>query len=73
MNGKISVESELGKGSKFKIVFPRTYQSPKGRRFRFLTMLKLPFLKAQPADVFLDNNSANMRQPTKHVGDSPMV
>jgi signal transduction histidine kinase len=73
MNGRISVESELGKGSKFKIVFPRTYQSRKGRRFRFLKMLKLPFSKPQPADVFLDKNSAGMRQPKKHAGDSPMV
>jgi signal transduction histidine kinase len=73
MNGKISVETELGKGSKFKIVFPRNYQNFRRRRFGFLGRLKLPFLKAQPADVFLDENSTSIRQPAKHAGDSPMV
>ena len=72
MNGKISVETELGKGSKFKIVFPRNYQNFRGRKFGFLGMLKLPFLRAQPSDVFLDEDSTSIRQPAKHAGDSPM-
>lgn len=73
MNGKISVESELGKGSKFTIVFPRTYRNNSRRRYGFLSMLKVPFSKTQPVDVFLDNSSATMRESTKHGGHLPIV
>jgi signal transduction histidine kinase len=73
MKGKVAVESELGKGSKFKVTFPRNYQNRRKRRYRFLSMLMPPFLKAQPPGLFLDNTSAGMREPAKHARDLPVV
>ena len=73
MNGKIVVESELGKGSKFKITFPRNYQNRGQRRYKFLSMLMLPFSKARPAGGFSDNTSASMCEPAKPARDLPIV
>jgi signal transduction histidine kinase len=73
MNGKIAVESELGKGSKFKITFPRNYQNRRQRKYRFLSMLMLPFSKARPTGLFLHNTSASMGEPTKQGRDLPIV
>lgn len=73
MNGKIAVESELGKGSKFKITFPRSYQNRRQRRFKFFSMLMLPFSKASPTGLFLHNTSASMGEPAKKARDLPIV
>ena len=73
MNGKIAVESELGKGSKFKITFPRNYQNRRQRRYKFLSMLMLPFSKARPTGLFLHNTSASMSEPAKQARDLPIV
>jgi signal transduction histidine kinase len=68
MNGKITVQSELGKGSKFKLTFPRYYQN-RGQRYRFLSMLKLPFSKSRSNGLLLDNTSTSMRNRPKHARD----
>jgi signal transduction histidine kinase len=60
MNGTISVESELGGGSKFRITFPRNYQNRGKRRFRFLSSLRLPFSKARSSGLFLKSRSASI-------------
>ncbi len=73
MNGKIAVESELGKGSKFKITFPRNYQSHGQRRYRFLSKLMLPFSKTRRRRLILDNSSASMQESAKHARDLPIV
>ena len=73
MNGKIAVESELGKGSKFKITFPRNYQNRRQRRYKFLSMLMLPFSKARPTGLFLHNTSASTGEPAKQARDLPIV
>ena len=73
MNGKISVESELGKGSKFKITFPRNYQNRGQRRYRFLSMLMLPFSKGRPSAVSSDRISASMSEPAKHARNLPTL
>jgi signal transduction histidine kinase len=73
MNGKIAVESELGKGSKFKITFPRNYQNRRQRRYKFLSMLTLPFSKARSTGLFLHNTSASMDEPGKQARDLPIV
>ena len=73
MNGQIAVESELGKGSKFKITFPRNYQNRRQRRYKFLSMLMRPFSKARPTGLFLHNTSASMGEPAKRARDLPIV
>ena len=73
MNGQIAVESEPGRGSKFTITFPRNYQNRKQRRFRFLSMVKLPFLKTRRSGVSSNNTSASMREPAKHARDLPTL
>ena len=73
MNGKIAVESELGKGSKFKITFPRNYQSHGQRRYRFLSMLRLPFSKARRARLFLNSTSGATQEPAKQPRDLPIL
>lgn len=73
MNGQIAVESELGKGSKFKITFPRNYQNRRQRRYKFLSMLMRPFSKARPTGLFLHNTSASMAEPVKQARDLPIV
>ena len=73
MNGKIAVESELGKGSKFKITFPRNYQSHGQRRYRLLSKLMLPFLKARRPRLVLENSSASIHKPAKPARDLPIL
>lgn len=73
MNGQIAVESELGKGSKFKITFPRNYQNRRQRRYKFLSMLMRPFSIARPTGLFLHNTSASMAEPVKRARDLPIV
>jgi hypothetical protein len=59
MNGTVDVESELGKGSKFTITFPRLYRHAGKRRYSFLKKIKFPFLSATHGDV-------SVRQPMQH-------
>jgi signal transduction histidine kinase len=73
MDGKVVVESELGKGSKFKVTFPRNYQNRGKRRYRFLSRLMPPFLKARRPGLFFDDTSSSMREPAKHARDLPIV
>jgi hypothetical protein len=47
MRGTITVESELGKGTTFKMILPRVYEArlSSGRRFRNLIKLPIPRMK----------------------------
>jgi signal transduction histidine kinase len=47
MNGTVNVESELGKGSKFTITFPRLYRHAGKRKYALLRKIKFPFLPKQ--------------------------
>ncbi|MPZ75838.1 MAG: hypothetical protein GEU77_04890 [Deltaproteobacteria bacterium] len=68
MNGTISVESELGKGSKFKVVFPRRYRSDGKRRFGFFRKIRLPFSLPIPRRVFVRNKSMKPTQSKPPAG-----
>jgi signal transduction histidine kinase len=59
MNGKLEVESELGKGSKFTITFPRQYQQANKGKYRFLNKIRFPFL-------FPKDGYTLIRHPVKH-------
>lgn len=61
MNGSINVESELGKGSKFRITFPRLYRQAGKRPFGFLRKIKFPFLTPKHGNA-LGHQSMQQRQ-----------
>jgi signal transduction histidine kinase len=42
MKGTMNVESELGKGTTFKIVLPRAYERPRSATHRLRNLIKLP-------------------------------
>ena len=47
IKGTITVESDVGKGSTFRIILPRVYKNKPGRRIRLLGLIKLPFTNSQ--------------------------
>lgn len=47
LKGTITVDSEMGKGSTFKIVMPRVFERRQSPRRRLLTLIKTPFLRVE--------------------------
>jgi signal transduction histidine kinase len=45
LKGTITVDSEMGKGSTFRIVVPRVFEGRQLRRRRLLTLIKTPFFR----------------------------
>jgi len=47
LKGTITVNSEIGKGSTFRIVLPRVFEGRQLRRRRLLTLIKTPFFRVE--------------------------
>jgi signal transduction histidine kinase len=73
IRGTITLESEVGKGSTFRIILPRLYEQRDSTRKQLLNLIKLPYTKltkpalaAKPAAV--TEGSVRARQPTRAAG-----
>ncbi|MGH7827500.1 MAG: sensor histidine kinase [Candidatus Binatia bacterium] len=71
IRGTITVESELGKGSTFRIILPRFYEQRDSTRKQLLSLIKLPYRKSpslgSPAGGLADK-PAGSREPTRAAG-----
>jgi signal transduction histidine kinase len=68
MNGTISLESELGKGTTFKIVLPREYEGRRLAKRRLRNLIKLPIARRREDTVaVVGSHSEKVGQGTKRV------
>lgn len=70
MKGTMNVESELGKGTIFQIVFPRTYEGPRSATHRLRNLIKLPIPHTRENAVSLASaeKSSQTKNTTRAVG-----
>ena len=64
MNGTVTVESEVGKGSTFRIILPRVYE-PSRRRKQLLGLIQLPYRRAEKAPQLLRPSSGRGAQASR--------
>jgi signal transduction histidine kinase len=64
MKGTVTVESELGKGTTFKILLPRLYEGQSLARHRLRTLIRFPIPLARGKTTSLAA-SPDVREPTK--------
>ena len=67
MKGTMKVESELGKGTTFKIVLPRAYEGRRSATHRLRNLIKLPIPRTREAAVSLAASSAGKASEAKKV------
>ena len=67
MKGTMNVESELGKGTTFKIVLPRAYEGRRSATHRLRNLIKLPIPRTREAAVSLAASSAGKASEAKKV------
>jgi signal transduction histidine kinase len=67
MKGTMSVESELGKGTTFKIVLPRAYEGRRSATHRLRNLIKLPIPRAGETDEADAGSSAGKVSEAKKV------
>ena len=67
MRGTMSVESELGKGTTFKIVLPRAYEGRRSATHRLRNLIKLPIPRPRKTALSLAASSAEKVSEPKKV------
>jgi hypothetical protein len=70
MKGTMSVESELGKGTTFKIVLPRAYEGRRSATHRLRNLIKLPIPRAGETDESDAGSSAGKVSEAKKVNQA---
>jgi len=70
MKGTMSVESELGKGTTFKIVLPRTYEGRRSATHRLRNLIKLPIPRTRETPVSLAASSPGKVSEAKKVNQA---
>jgi signal transduction histidine kinase len=72
MKGTMNVKSELGKGTIFKIVFPRGYEAPRSATHRLRNLIKRPIPQTRETAASLAvssvGNSSEAKNPNRAVG-----
>src|SRR5215510_16353888 len=72
MKGRMNVESELGKGTIFKIVFPRGYEGSRSATHRLRNLIKLPIRHTRETAVSLaispEGKNSEEKRPDRAVG-----
>ena len=69
MRGTITVESELGKGTTFKMILPRVYEArlSSGRRFRNLIKLPIPRMKEKAGSFAASSEKVDQATKTNRA------
>jgi signal transduction histidine kinase len=70
MIGTMTVESELGKGTTFKIVLPRAYEGRRLAKHRLRNLIKLPIPRARENTVPLATSSTGKVSEAKKVNQA---
>lgn len=65
MNGTVTVESELGKGSTFRVILPRVYEPSRRRRKQFLGLIQFPYRRSEKAPQLLRPRSGRGAQASR--------
>ena len=70
LNGKISVESEVGKGTTFRIVLPRRFEHEVSREKQILNLFKIPYRRVTKTTLELpgEHSEKEVKESRQAVG-----